>query len=111
MTPAERITALETEFVRLKGRADTLDRILAGSADEWLGVQEKLGSEVAEVTINAPLAEARQTALAMATVLKSLASLGVGQEAPAAAEGPADQVAAAREKKLKDAQARAAQAE
>lgn len=109
MTPAERITALEAEFSRLKERADTLDQILKGSSDEWLSIQEKLGSEVTEVTINAPLAEARQTALAMATVLKSLASLGVGKSEEVPTDGPADQVAAAREKKLKEAQARAAE--
>lgn len=108
MTAAERIAALEAEFSRLKARADTLDRIIEGSADEWLEIQEKLGGHVAEVTINAPLAEARQTALALATISKTLASLGAGGEAPAPAGDTGDEVAAARERKLKEAREKAA---
>lgn len=111
MTPAERVAALEAEFVRLAARADTLDRIIEGSADEWLGIQAKLGSEIAEVTINAPLAEARQTALALATIGKALASLGVGGEAPAPTGDTGDEVAKRREEKLKEARDRAAQAQ
>lgn len=103
MTPAERAAALEEEFSRLKARADTLDAVLAGSSDEWLGVQEKLGSEIAEVTINAPLAEARQTALALATIGKTLAALGAGEEAPAVSADPGDEIAAARQRKLAEA--------
>jgi len=75
MTPAERIKALETEIERLKQRADTFQRILSGSEDEWLGIQSRLGSDVATVTIDAPLVEARQTALALATLVKTLSSL------------------------------------
>jgi hypothetical protein len=108
MTPAERVTALEAEFSRLKARADTLDRIIEGSSDEWLGIQEKLGSDIAEVTINAPMAEARQTALALATIGKALAALGAGEQAPAASSDAGDQVAARRETKLKEARERVA---
>jgi hypothetical protein len=110
MTPAERVIALETEYARLKARADALERVLAGSEDEWLGIQEKLGGEVAEVTLNAPLAEARQTALAMATVLKTLTTLGAGQEGEVPAADPGDEVNRRREQRLKEAAARAAQA-
>jgi hypothetical protein len=110
MTPAERVTALETEYARLKARADTLERILAGSEDEWLEIQRRLGSEVAEVTINAPLAEARQTALAMATVLKTLTALGAGQEGEVPAADPGDEVARRREERLKEAAQGLAQA-
>lgn len=111
MTPAERAAKLEAEFERLAARADTLDAIIEGSSDEWLGIQAKLGSEVAEVTINAPLAEARQTALALATIGKALASLGMDGEAPAPTGDAGDEVAKAREKKLKEARDRATQAQ
>lgn len=111
MTAAERVTALEAEFTRLKARADTLDKIINGSSDEWLGIQEKLGSEVAEVTINAPLAEARQTALALATIGKALAALGAGDEAPAPTGDPGDEFSRRREERLKEAQERAATAQ
>jgi hypothetical protein len=110
VTPADRVAALESEFERLKERADKLDRILAGSEDEWLGIQEKLGGTVAEVTINAPLAEARQTALAMATINKTLESLGVGQEASTATEDPADALARRRKEKQEEAARGLAQA-
>lgn len=109
MTAAERITALEAEFSRLKARADTLDRIIEGSADEWLGIQARLGSEIAEVTINAPLAEARQTALALATISKTLASLGASGEAPAPTGDVGDEVAKRREERRKEAQQKAAE--
>lgn len=108
MTPAERIATLEAEFARLKARADTLDRIIGGSADEWLGIQAKLGSEVAEVTINAPLAEARQTALALATIGKTLASLGAGEQEQGQGGDVGDEVARRREERLKEARERAA---
>ena len=108
MTAAERVAILETEFARLKARADTLDRIIGGSVDEWLGIQEKLGGHVAEVTINAPLAEARQTALALATIGKTLASLGAGEVEQAPAGDTGDEVTAARERKLKEAREKAA---
>lgn len=108
MTPAERAAKLEAEFVRLAARADTLEKIINGSADEWLGIQAKLGSEVAEVTINAPLAEARQTALALATIGKALASLGGSGEAPAPTGDAGDEVSKRREEKLKEAREKAA---
>lgn len=111
MTPAERAATLEAEFVRLAARADTLDKIIEGSSDEWLGISEKLDGHVAEVTINAPLAEARQTALALATIGKALAALGMDGEAPAPTGDAGDEVAKAREKKLKEARDRAAQAQ
>lgn len=99
---------LKVELARLKARADTLDRIIDGSSDEWLGIAEKLGGAVAEVTINAPLAEARQTALAMATITRTLATLGSGQAPEQPVADPADEVRQQREKKLKEAQAAAA---
>lgn len=104
MTPAERIAALQVEAGRIRARLDTLNAILAGSEDEWLGIQQSLNSEVATVTINAPLAEARQQALALATITKTLAALADIDEGKEPATTPADEVAAARERKLKEAQ-------
>ncbi len=105
MTPAERRAALELEAGRIKARLDTLDRILAGSEDEWLGIQQRLGSEVAEVTINAPLAEARQQALALATITKTLASLGEGEDSGKGVADPADEFTQRREQRQREAAA------
>jgi hypothetical protein len=93
--------ALAEEAVLIVGRLETLEHILAGSEDEWLGVQQKLGADVATVTINAPLAEARQQALALTRVLDSLAKLTGQEVAPAVDE--VDEVAAAREKRRREA--------
>jgi hypothetical protein len=109
VTPAERRAALELEADRLKARLDDMDRILAGTSDAWLGIQERLGSEVAEVTVNAPLAEARQMALAFATIVKTLDGTAAKETGPTGpVSSPADEVRAAREKKLKEAAARVA---
>ena len=108
MDAEQRKAALVAEAGRIKARLDTLDRILAGSADEWLGIQEKLGSEVAEVTINAPLAEARQQALALATITKTLATLAGEDTGQAPAGDPSDEVAKRRQEKL-DAARKASQ--
>jgi hypothetical protein len=103
VTPAERITALQVEAERIKARLDTLDNILAGSEDEWLGIQQSLNSDVATVTINAPLAEARQQALALATITKTLATL-VDESAGQASGDPTDEFTTRREEKLREAQ-------
>jgi hypothetical protein len=82
MTPAERRAALEIEFERLKERADHLDRLLQGEPDAWVNIVARMPDNVAEVTLEKPVAEARQTALAMASILKTLD--GTAVEAPAA---------------------------
>lgn len=64
---------LAEEAVLITGRLEELDAILSGRADAWLGITQRLGAEVAEVTVNAPLAEARQQALALKGVLAELA--------------------------------------
>lgn len=77
---AERIKALELEFERLKQRADYIDRVLQGDPDVWVHINEILPQHIGSIELDKPVAEGRQTALAMATVLKTLASLG--EEAP-----------------------------
>lgn len=77
--------ALADEAVLIVARLEQLDRILDGDADAWLGIMQKLaGSDVADVTINAPLAEARQQATALKGLLSELAKT-LGQDVPVAA--------------------------
>lgn len=94
--------ALAEEAVLIVGRLETLDHILAGSEDEWLGIQQRLGSEVATVTINAPLAEARQQAIALRAILDTLARLA-GTEPVAPPVSRTDEVARKRAERRKAA--------
>lgn len=94
--------ALADEAVLITGRLESLDRILAGSEDEWLGIQQRLGSDVATVTVNAPLAEARQQAVALRAILESLAKL-TGKEQVQAPASSVDEVAKRRAERRKSA--------
>lgn len=82
MTPAQRVTALQVELERLKERQDHLDRVLQGDPVAWVSIIELLPDHVAEVTLDKAVSEARQGALAMTTIVKTLAQLS--DEAPAA---------------------------
>ena len=109
MTPAERRAALELEFVRLKERQDQLALVLAGDPAAWLTIVERMPDSVGEVTLDKAVAEARQGALAMATILKTLEATAGESAAPATpVSSPADEVRLARERKLKEAAAQAA---
>jgi superfamily I DNA/RNA helicase len=109
MKPSERRAALELEFARLKRRQDELERVLQGEPDAWIQIVERMPDSVGEVTLDKAVAEARQGALAMATILKTLEA---GQEAAPAAPvaSPADEIKKRREDKLKEAAAGLAQA-
>lgn len=103
MTPAERIAALELEADRTKERLDNLDRSLRGDPDAWLTLLERLPDTVAEIVVDKVLAEARQQALALATITKTLA--GLSAEMPAAATvDPADELKRKRAERLAAAQ-------
>lgn len=76
MNPEERKRALEVECDRTKARLDKLDAYLAGDQDAWIAITVRLPDTVAEVTVDKAIAEARQLALAFATMTKTLATLG-----------------------------------
>jgi cell division septum initiation protein DivIVA len=105
-----RVLALKTEASRLKERLDTMQRQIEGDQDAWWHITTNLPESVAEVVVDKVLAEARQTALALATVVKTLDALEVGKDQTPAnpVVDPADEVKAARERKLESARARAA---
>lgn len=103
MTPAERRQALELEFVRLKERQDHLDATLQGDPAAWIRIVERMPDSVGEVTLDKAVAEARQGALAMATILKTLDGTAVAEAPAGPVTSPADEIKAARERKLKDA--------
>lgn len=103
MTPEERQAALETEAMRIKARLDQLARQLDGDPAAWLSIIERMPPTVAEVVIDKALAEARQQALALATITKTLATLGI-ETAPASQPDVADEVARRRAAKLAEAQ-------
>lgn len=105
MTPENRRAALETEAERIKKRLDRIHAQLEGDQDAWFHLAEKLPEGVAEVTVDKALAEARQQALALATIVRVLDGTAGKEETPAAAGvDPADEVKAKRDKKLRDAQ-------
>lgn len=100
MTRAERIAALELEAQRLKARLDVLDAQIAGDHDAWLGITLKMGGEVAEVFVDKVLSEARQHALAYATVCKTLDALAGKTDEAGPAVDVADEMKQRREAKL-----------
>jgi hypothetical protein len=111
MTPTERRQALELEFTRLKERQDHLDAVLQGDPAAWIRIVERMPDSVGEVTLDKAVGEARQGALAMATILKTLEATAAASDAPAASDGnPADEVKRRREEKLKEAAQGLAQA-
>jgi hypothetical protein len=99
MTPAERIAALELELDRLKERQDWLDKTLQGDPAAWIQIIERLPDHVGEVTVDKAVSEARQGALAMATITKTLAQLGESLPAVPVAD-PVDKLARKRAEKL-----------
>lgn len=97
--PDERVAALKVEFARLRERQDYLDRMLQGHPDTWAGLQHMIPSGT-ELVIDKAVGEARQGALAMATVAKTLAALE--GEAPAVpVEDPLQKIRDAREARKK----------
>src|ERR1044072_2171977 len=101
MDHAQRIHALQVEADRLKARLDQFDRQLRGDPDAWIEIVTRMPPTVAEVVVDRVLAEARQTALAYATVVKTLASLS--EEAPNQNSGdPLDEIAKKRREKESD---------
>lgn len=107
MNAAERLAALEVEAERIKERLDHLNRYLTGHPDAWVEIINRLPAEVAEIVIDKALSEARQQALALATVTKTLATLQAEVAPARTGPDPADEVKRKREEKL--AAARAAQ--
>jgi hypothetical protein len=94
--------ALADQAVTILRRLEELDAVLEGRADAWLGIQTRLGSDIAEVTVNGPLAEERQQALAFRAVVGELAKL-TGQEKPAVPVDVADELARKRDEQRKAA--------
>lgn len=95
---------LAEEAVLITERLENLDAQLQGDPAAWFGIASRMPETVAEVTVDRALTEARQQALALATVLKTLAA--VKTDAPAVpVKDTADEVAAKRAAKLAAAQA------
>jgi len=91
--------ALADEAVLTVERLEHLDRILQGDPDAWLGIVSRMSPEVAEMTVNAPLAEARQQAMALKALLAEL-SKALGAEVVVPAASKADEVARKRAERL-----------
>jgi hypothetical protein len=109
VTPAERRAALELEYDRLKERQDQLALVLAGDPAAWLRIVERMPDSVGEVTLDKAVAEARQGALAMATIVKTLDG-AAKEDAPAVkAADPGDEFARRRADRQRAAQQAAAQ--
>lgn len=103
MTPAERVAALQLEATRLKTRLDRMELQLAGDEDAWFHITQRMPDTVAEVTVDKVLAEARQTALALATITKTLVQLGEVGAPAASAEDELEQRRAERKAQRKNA--------
>lgn len=90
--------ALADEAVLTVERLEHLDAVLQGDPDAWLGIQVRSGTEVAELVINAPLAEVRQQAMALKALLADLAKV-TGVAVPAPEVGKADELRKKREER------------
>jgi len=90
MTAAERKAAMELEFERLKERADFIDRVLQGDPGAWMHVKTILqdAQHIGSIELDKPIAEARQTALAMARIFQVLNP--PAKEAPVKKDEPDD---------------------
>lgn len=103
MTPAERRAALELEADRIKARLDQLNVQLQGDPS-WLDFAVNLPETVAEVTVDKVLAEARQQALALATIIKTLdGTAAKGGSVAGPGEDPGDEIQKRREAKRRAA--------
>lgn len=91
MTPAERKSALELEFVRLKQRADWIDRQLQGHPGAWAHIIEVLPQHIGVVELDKVIAEGRATSLAMSSIAKTLSQLG-GEEVQVSQEDPIERM-------------------
>lgn len=93
---------LAEEIVRTKHRLDVIEDLLTGK-QEWVDLLVRTPDTVAEIVLDKPVSEARQLALALATMLKTLAGMDAEQaQAPA---DVADEVTKRREKRLEQARA------
>lgn len=103
MNAAERRQALELEADRIKERLDQLNDQIRGEPS-WLDFAVNLPETVAEVVVDKLLGEARQQALALATIVKTLDGTATGQERPAGpGDDPADALRKRREEKARKA--------
>jgi len=76
--------ALALEACRISDRLAKLDRMLTGTAEDWVRLVEVRGNdEVVEVQIDKPLAEARQQAVALKQVLSELRQVQAAAQKPA----------------------------
>ena len=74
------------EACRTVDRLDKLDRILTGEDAEWIGFQQRYEGDDVTITLNAPIAEARQQALALQKLVAAL-SLNASLEAKPTGDG------------------------
>lgn len=93
---------LSAEACRLADRLDRLDALLTGDIEVWVSLRLPRGDEERPVVlvVDAAMAEARQAALALTTVLGKLGAKSAGDSA----EGdPADDLARRREQRRREA--------
>lgn len=91
--------ALAEEACLVLERLEHLDRTLQGDPDAWFQIVARMPPTVAEVVVNAPLAEARQQGLALKGLLSEYAKLQ-GVEVPAPPASASDDLAAKRAARL-----------
>lgn len=90
--------ALAEEAVKVLERLEVLDEILSGNEAYWTGIVTYIPPTVAELRINAPLAEARQQGQALSRLLAEL-SRQTGEKVEAPPASRADELAEARQKR------------
>ncbi|WP_285554862.1 hypothetical protein [Actinoplanes regularis] len=80
LPPATRV--LLEEACRIADRLDQLDRLLGGTARDWVSLVEKKGDPERQcVVIDKPLAEARQQATALKQLIAEIRAAGAGKPA------------------------------
>lgn len=105
MTVNEHREALEIEYARLRDRADKLNDLITGKSDVWIELIQVRPHGPVEVVVDKLLAEARQTALALTSVVRALDGTALRADTPAVASAPdpSDELRQKREQKRREA--------
>lgn len=92
--------ALAEEACRIVDRLDRLDALLRGDSDAWLRLRVNEDTTEITVMVGQPLAEARQQAAVLKSIVGELRQGMDGKPASAGVVNVLDQLAAARAKRL-----------
>lgn len=100
MTREERIASLKLEFERLRERQDKVHALLAGQPDVWVTLRDLFPDHAVEIVIDKAVSEARQGAVAMATIARTLDTLAADEKSKPVSTDATDELKKRRQNKL-----------